>query len=73
MRTIFDVRGPENNKSLSRQGLGRSPLESVAALSLFLRRISVVPVYLYVAATTPDPAGRDPRHSCTVELSKDHS
>ena len=30
--------------------------------SLFLHRISVVLVYLYIAATTPDPAGRDPRH-----------
>ena len=29
--------------------------------SLFLHRISVVRVYLYIAATTPDPAGRDPR------------
>ena len=29
--------------------------------ALFLHRISVVGVYLYVAATTPDPAGRDPR------------
>ena len=29
--------------------------------SLFLQRISVVRVYLYIAVTTPDPAGRDPR------------
>ena len=29
---------------------------------LFLHRISVVRVYLYMAATTTDPAGRDLRH-----------
>ena len=28
--------------------------------SLFLHKISVVHVYLYIAATTPDPVGRDP-------------
>ena len=52
----------KNNKSLSRQGLGRSPLERVAAPSLFLHRISVVRMYLYIATTTPDPAGWDLRH-----------
>ena len=31
-------------------------------LSLFLHRISVVRVYLYIAATTLDPVGQDPRH-----------
>ena len=31
--------------------------------SLFLHRISVVRVYLSIAATTQDPAGRDP-HQC---------
>ena len=29
--------------------------------SLFLHRFSVVRVYFYIAATTADPAGRDPR------------
>ena len=53
----------KNNKSLSRQELGRSPLERVAAPSLFLHRISVVHVYVYIAATTADPAGRDLRHA----------
>ena len=33
--------------------------------SLFLHRISVVHVYLYIAATTPDPVGRDPRQNIT--------
>ena len=31
--------------------------------SLFLHRISVVRVYLYIAATTLDPAGRDLHHT----------
>ena len=30
---------------------------------LFLHRISVVRVYLHIATTTEDPAGRDPYHS----------
>ena len=38
-----------------------SPLETVAVLSFFLHRIPVVRVYLYIATTTLDPAGRDPR------------
>ena len=41
--------------------MGRSPLERVAALSLFLHRISVVCVYLNTA-TTMDPAGQDLHH-----------
>ena len=60
----------KSNKSLSKQGLVLSwALSSPLALSLtwrvatqpfFLHRISVVHVYLYIAATTPDPVGRDP-------------
>ena len=34
----------------------------MAALSLFLHRISVVRVYLHIAATTADSSGRDPCH-----------
>ena len=30
--------------------------------SLFLHRISVVRVYVYIATTTADPAGQDLRH-----------
>ena len=36
-----------------------SPFEGVAEPSLFLHRISVVRVYLYIVATTPDPESRD--------------
>ena len=39
----------------------------MATLSLFLHRISVVCVYLYIAATTPDPVGRDLRHLSIVQ------
>ena len=60
MRTIFDGL---DNKSLSRRGTWGplSNLESGHAAP-FLHRISVVRVYLYIAATTPDPAGWDLRH-----------
>ena len=60
----------KSNKSLSRQGLALSLGLSLALLpsltqrvampSLFLHRISLVYVYLSIAATTPDPAGQDP-------------
>ena len=33
--------------------------------SVFLPRISVVHVYLSIAATTQDPVGRDPNHGST--------
>ena len=41
--------------------LALSHLESGHA-TLFLHRISVVRVYLYITATTPDPVGWDPCH-----------
>ena len=58
----------KSNKSLSRQGsvlLGSLwpsrplSLKRVAMPPLFLHRISVVRVYLSIAATTQDPAGQD--------------
>ena len=53
----------KNNKSLSRRGSGALSLTwRVATQPLFLHRISVVRVYVYIAATTADPAGRDLRH-----------
>ena len=36
--------------------------------SLFLHRISVVRVYLYIAATTLDPAGRDLHHQTPEQM-----
>ena len=36
-------------------------------LSLFLNRISVIHVYLSIAATTQDPAGQDPHHRLDVQ------
>ena len=68
----------KTNKSLSRQGSGRSPLEGVAEalrstllwrvapLSLFPHRISVVRVYVYMAIATTDLAGRDLRQSSSL-------
>ena len=66
----------KNNKTLSRQGSVRSPLEGVAQAlrsTLLLRewprhpfsphRTSVVPVYVYLnIETTMDPAGQDSCH-----------
>ena len=38
--------------------------------SLFLHRVSVVRVYLSTAATTQDPAGRDPRQHLKQQVAK---
>ena len=38
--------------------------------SIFLHRLSVVCVYLYIAATTQGPAGRDPCHTPTASVGK---
>ena len=64
MRTIFDVRGLEKTiKACPGWGLRALSLTwRVATQPLFLHRISVVFVYLCIATTTPDPAGRDPCH-----------
>ena len=68
----------KSNKSLSRRGsalslglslaLSPSLTQRVAMPPLFLHRISVVHVYLCIAITTPDPAGRDPRQYITCLL-----
>ena len=39
----------------------------MATQPLFLHKISVVCVYLYIAATTSDPVGRDLRHLSIVQ------
>ena len=62
----------KSNKSLSRRGsalslgfsltLSPSLTQRVAMPSLFLHRIFLVCVYLSIAATTQDPAGRDLHH-----------
>ena len=60
----------KSNKNLSSWGLvlslglslalSPSLTSGVAIRSLFLHQISVVRVYLSIAATTQDPAGQDP-------------
>ena len=45
-----------------------SPLDR-GHVSLFLHRISVVRVYLSIAATAQDPAGQDPHHLSIVHPS----
>ena len=40
---------------------------------LFLHRISIVRLYLYIAATTPDPAGWDLRHPTIVNINENGS
>ena len=51
---------PGRGRALS-LALSPSLTQRAAMPSLFLHRISVVRVYLYIAATTPDPVGLDPR------------
>ena len=69
----------KSNKSLSRQGSGSllgflwpsfPLLLRVAMLSLFLHRVSVVYVYLSIAAAAHGSRGPDPHHnhSCTVHI-----
>ena len=70
MRTIPDVMGLEKTIKAC-PGRGQGP--TLAAQSLFLHRISVVRVYLSIAATTQGPAGQDPHQFLSlipVSLSK---
>ena len=46
----------------------RGPTWRVATQPLFLRRISVVHVYLHIAATTADPVGRNLCHLSVVSV-----